>query len=164
MHDQLHGKALDTPLRIEFSIPGTVEEVPAAFPQLSHAGSTSGSLSALGGLDEVFISEMSLQGKELKDPIFRANYAQMAKLNERTACIVSGDGFGLVMAAGLMALQVGNQQSLRDALRQSVGTDVDVVADTTINTLLFIEGIAEISGFASKLAVKLNWVVLKEAQ
>ncbi|HGD3423624.1 TPA: T6SS effector BTH_I2691 family protein [Enterobacter hormaechei] len=160
----IHGKALDTPLRVEFSTPGTVEEIRAAFPQINHAGSTSGNLSALGSLDEVFISEMSLQGKELKDPIFRASYAQMAKLNERTMRIVSGDGFGMMMGTGLMALQVVNMKGLGEQLRQSVGTDVDVAAGTAINTLLFIEAMAEMSGFASKLALKLNWVVLKETQ
>ncbi|MBS0850161.1 hypothetical protein, partial [Citrobacter sp. JGM124] len=160
----IHGKALDTPLRVEFSAPGSVAEIRVAFPQLNHAGTTSGNLSALGTLDEVFISEMSLQGKELKDPVFRASYAQMATWNERTLRLVSGDGFGLIMGAGLMALQVGNMQSLRDTLRQSVGTSVDVATSTAINTLLFIEGMAEISGFASKLALKLNWVVLTEAQ
>lgn len=160
----IHGKALDTPLRVEFSVPGTVEDVRAAFPQLNHAGSTSGNLPALGELDDVFISEMSLQGKELKDPIFRASYAQMAKLNERTMRIVSGDGFGMMMGAGLMALQVVNMKALGEQLRQSVGTDVDMAANTAINTLLYIESMAEISGFASKLALKLNWVVLTEAQ
>lgn len=88
----------------------------------------------------------------------------MATWNERAMRLVSGDGVGMIMGAGLMALQVGNTQSLRDALRQSVGTDMDVAAGTAINTLLFIEGMAEVSGFASKLALKLNWVVLKEAQ
>ncbi|QLK59589.1 hypothetical protein GE278_01810 [Enterobacteriaceae bacterium Kacie_13] len=160
----IHGKMQDTPVRVEFSIPGTTDEIQRVFPQLNHAGTTSGNLPVLNELDDVFISDMSLQGKELKDPIFRASYAQIAKLNERTMRMLSGDGFGLIMGAGLMALQVGNMQHLGEELRQSVGTSVDAAADTAITTLLFIEGMSEVSGFASKLAVKLNWVVLSEAQ
>ena len=160
----LHGKVLDTPVRVQFSVPGTLEEIRTAFPQMMHAGTTSGNLRVLGELENVFISDMSLQGKGLKEPVFRASYEQMAKLNERTMRIVSGDGFGLIMGAGLMALQVGNIQSLNKEWRQSVGTSVDAVSDTAITTLLFIEGMAEVSGFASKLALKLNWVVLSKAQ
>ncbi len=160
----IRGQLLDTPVRVQFSVPGTLEEVRAAFPQMTHAGTTSGNLAVLGELEDVFISDMSLQGKGLKDPVFRASYSQMATLNERTMRIVSGEGAGLMLGAGLMALQVGNIQSLREEWRQSVGTDVDAVSNTAITTLLFIEGMAEVSGFASKLAVKLNWVVLSKAQ
>ena len=160
----IHGKTLDMPVKVQFSAPGTLEEIRAAFPQVTNAGRTPGNLAILSELDEVFISDMSLQGKGLKEPVFRASYEQMARLNERTMRIVSGDGFGLIMGAGLMALQIVNIQSLNNQLRQSVGTDIDAVSDRAIATLLFIEGMAEVSGFASKLAVKLNWVVLSKVQ
>ncbi|MEG5483183.1 T6SS effector BTH_I2691 family protein [Enterobacter kobei] len=167
MVDQLmgiHGKTLDTPVRVEFSVPGEIKDIVDEQPEIAKKAASSGNLQLLDELDDVYISDMSLQGKGQTTPLFKASYAEIAQWNERTMRIFSGDGVGLVLGAGLIALQVANMQSLKDDLRRSVGTDVDAVTNIAIATLLFIEGMSEVSGFASKLAVKLNWVVLSKAQ
>lgn len=65
--------------------------------------------------------------------------------------LISGDSAGLMLGAGLMALQVANWSDLLERPETSGGSDVDVVADISINNLLLIEGFTELSGFAS------NW-------
>lgn len=96
--------------------------------------------------------------------MLKASYAQMAEWNERGRRIISGDGTGLILGAGLMALQLQDWHTKAENLKNSVGTDVDALADYTINRLLVLEGMAEIAGFASKLAVKQNWIILTAEQ
>ncbi|WP_167519713.1 hypothetical protein, partial [Intestinirhabdus alba] len=160
----IRGKALDTPVIIEQSLPGTLEEIRAKLPGINVTKAPFNNPAMLGDIEELFISDLSLQGKGTTGPVVRASYAQLAAWNERGMRLISGDSAGLIMGAGLMALQMANWTDLIDRLHTSVGTDLDVIADISISNLLFIEGFSELSGFAWKLMIKQNWVVLSKAQ
>jgi len=68
------------------------------------------------------------------------------------------------LGAGLMGLQMYHWQELSARLKASVGNDVDMTADTAISTLLLIEGFSEVMGFAYKLSIKQNWLVLSASE
>ncbi|RYJ12636.1 hypothetical protein C5Y41_24540 [Rahnella variigena] len=160
----MRGKELDTPVKVQYSTLGTLEQLKSELPHLNVTEKPFNNPAMMKDFNELFISDVSLQGKGQKTPIVKASYAQMAKWNERGRRYISGDSAGLILGAGLLGLQLADWKSKADALKNSVGTDVDALADYAINRLLVLEGMAEVAGFASKLAVKLNWVVLSEAQ
>lgn len=160
----MRGRELDTPVKVQYSALGTLEQLKSELPHLNVTEKPFNNPAMMKDFNELFISDVSLQGKGLKAPIVKASYAQMAKWNERGRRYISGDSAGLILGAGLLGLQLADWKSKADALKNSVGTDVDALADYAINRLLVLEGMAEVAGFASKLAVKLNWVVLSEAQ
>ncbi|AUJ81499.1 hypothetical protein CWI88_10785 [Enterobacter cancerogenus] len=160
----MRGKALDTPVRVQYSIPGTLEEIRTELPHLDVTKGPFNNPAMVSDTHDLFISDLSLQGKGQTGTLVKASYAQLAQWNERGMRLISGDSVGLIFGAGLMALQVANWHDLTERLHNSMGTDVDVIADISINSLLFIEGFTELTGFASKLAIKQNWVVLSKAQ
>lgn len=97
MVDQLmgiHGKTLDTPVRVEFSVPGELKDIVDEQPGIAKKAASSGNVQLLDEFDDVYISDMSLQGKGQKAPLFKASYAEIAQWNERTMRIFSGDGGG----------------------------------------------------------------------
>lgn len=159
---KMRGKGMDIPLQVEFSVPGTLAKLKTVLPGLTETPLNNPGV--LNELNDVYLSELSLAEKGNTGPVVRASYAQIAKYVEQSRRLISGDGVGLIMGAGLMAMQLANWGDLADRLHKSVGTDTDVVADMSINTLLLVEGFSELSGFASKLAVKKNWVVLGAAK
>ncbi len=160
----MRGKALDTPIKVQLSVPGTLEQIQTSVPNIKVTEKPFSNPAMVKDLDDLFISDLSLQGKGIKGPVLKASYAQMAKWNERGRRFISGDGAGLILGAGLMALQLEDWNAKADSLKYSVGTDEDALADYAINRLLVVAGMAEIAGFASKLAVKQNWIVLTKAQ
>jgi len=159
---KMRGKGMDIPLQVEFSVPGTLAKLKTVLPGLTEKPLNNPGV--LNELNDVYLSELSLAEKGNTGPVVRASYAQIAKYTEQSRRLISGDGVSLIMGAGLMAMQLSNWGDLADRLHKSVGTDMDVVADMSINTLLLVEGFSELSGFASKLAVKKNWVVLGAAK
>lgn len=160
----MRGKALDTTIRVRYSAPGTLEQLRAELPYLNMGKTPFNNPAMVSEIHDLFISDLSLQGKGLAGPVVKASYAQLAVWHERGMRLISGDSAGLMLGAGLMALQVANWSDLLERLETSGGSDVDVVADISINNLLLIEGFTELSGFASKLALKQNWAVLSKAQ
>ncbi|WP_304466143.1 T6SS effector BTH_I2691 family protein [Erwinia sp. JUb26] len=160
----LRGKGLDVPIKVQFSMTGTLDEIQKAAGNIPLNDRPFHYFAGMNDLDNVFISDLSLQGKDIKGPVLRATYTQMAEWNERGRRLISGDSVGLILGAGLMALQLEDWHAKADAVKYSVGTDVDAVADYAINRLLVLEGMAEIAGFASKLAVKQNWLTLSARQ
>jgi len=160
----MHGKALDTKVKVQYSVLGTLEQIQNELPHLNITGKPFNNPAMMQDFENLFISDLSLQGKGIKGPIAKVSYAQLAKWNERGQRFISGDSAGLILGAGFMALQLSDWHAKADNLRNSVGTDVDAIADYAINRLLVVEGMAEVVGFVSKLAVKQNWVVLSAAQ
>ena len=158
----MRGKGLDTPLWVEFSAPGTLAKLQSELPGLTEKPFNNPAV--LDELHNVYLSELSLAEKGATGPVLKATYAQIAKYGELSRRLVSGDGAGLILGAGLLAMQWFNWRELTERLNNSVGTDKDLVADMAINTLLMMEGFSELSGFAYKLALKKNWVVLSAAE
>lgn len=161
---RMKGKVLDTPIEVQISAFGTLEQIHTELPHINVNGEPATDIKVLNEFDELFISDFSLQGKGLKGPVVRASYAQIAQWNESGRRYISGDGAGLILGAGLLALQLADWRAKADNLKNSVGTDVDALADYAINRLLVMEGMAEVAGFISKVAVKQNWIVLSEAK
>lgn len=157
----MRGKGLNTPLWVEFSVPGTLAKLKNELPGFMEKPFNNPAM--LDKLHDVYLSELSLAEKGTTGPVLKASYAHLAKYGEWSRRVVSGDSAGLILGTGLMAMQLFNLSELTDRLNKSVGTDTDVVADMTINTLLMMGGFSELSGFASKLVVKKNWVVLGAA-
>jgi hypothetical protein len=132
----MRGKALDTPIRVRYSAPGTLEQLRAELPYLNMGKTPFNNPAMVSEIHDLFISDLSLQGKGLAGPVVKASYAQLAVWHERGMRLISGDSAGLMLGAGLMALQVANWSDLLERLETSGGSDVDVVADISINNLL----------------------------
>ncbi|MDK9355131.1 T6SS effector BTH_I2691 family protein, partial [Lelliottia sp. V106_10] len=161
---RMKGKVLDTPIEVQISAFGTLEQIHTELPHINVNGKPATDIKVLTEFDELFISDFSLQGKGVKGPVVRASYAQIAQWNESGRRYISGDGAGLILGAGLLALQLADWRAKADNLKNSLGTDVDALADYIINRLLVLEGMAKVAGFISKVAVKQNWIVLSEAK
>ncbi|WP_299999207.1 hypothetical protein [uncultured Cedecea sp.] len=152
----LNAQAMDMPVKMSVAVPGTVESLPQ---RVISAAQPAASLP----LYDISVSELSLSGRQNAGVVMQATEAELAKFNELGKRVISGDGVGLIMGAGLMAIQMYGWHDLQDRLRRETGNEVDVTADVTISTLLMMEGFTEMLGFATKLAVKENWLVLSKS-
>ena len=154
----LQGGAEKTPVMMTLVVPGTPEMLRQSMPE----GTTALRASADVELHALTVSPLSLAGRENTGVVMQASDAQLAKYREQGQRMVSGDSVGLILGAGLMAIQIYGWHTLKDRLSRAVGNEVDVTADVTVSTLLLMEGFSEMVGFASKLAVKQNWLVLSK--
>ena len=151
----LNAQTMDIPVKMTVAVPGTLTTLQQQVP--------AGMAAASAPRYEMSISELSLAGRENAGVVIRATEAELATFNERGRRVVSGDGVGLIMGAGLLAIQMYGWHELQERLRRETGNEVDVTADVTISTLLMMEGFTEMLGFATKLAIKENWLVLSKA-
>ena len=152
----VRAEAANTPVTLTQIVPGTIDTLrqtaaPGNMTQLTVANSD---------LHAVTVSDLSLAGRENAGVVMQATNTQLAEYNLQARRIVSGDSVGMVLGAGLMAIQMFGWHELQHKLSQSVGNATDVTADTTISTLLMMEGLSEMTGLAVKLANRANWLTV----
>lgn len=158
------GKMRDRVVDVEFSAPGTVAGLRKMTPAAGVTQKVASNPRLLSAYHDVFISGLSLAEKGTGEAVLRTTPEGLRYYRELGRRMVSGDSAGLILGAGLMGLQMYHWQELSARLKASVGNDVDMTADTAISTLLLIEGFSEVMGFAYKLSIKQNWLILSASE
>ena len=142
---------------VQKSILGTLEDIKRV---LEDIGQTDLPLSHPQLLDHVH--NMHISGISLQNPPhvnIMMSRPQIDAFNERMRRYISGNGFGVVLAMGMLALQMADWQAKAKSVQDAVNNTPDAVADYAINRLMVTGAVAETAGFAHMLTIKKNWIV-----
>lgn len=107
----LNAQAMDMPVKMIVAVPGTMESLQQRIITASQSA-------ANAPLYEISVSELSLAGRQNGGVVMRATEAELAKFNELGQRVVSGDGVGLIMVAGLLAIQMYGWHALQEWLHR----------------------------------------------
>ena len=153
-------KLLAQKIRVQKSFLGTLEEIDKTLKEIGQTDLPLNNPALLNHFHDMHISDISLQNKAGVSVM--ASRPQIDAFNERMRRYISGNGFGVVLAAGMLGLQMADWGAKAKSLQDATGTDPDAIADYAINRLLVFGAIAETTGFGHMLTIKKNWLVLGE--
>ncbi|EPJ3205375.1 T6SS effector BTH_I2691 family protein [Citrobacter freundii] len=147
-------------IRVQKSFLGTLEEIEKNLKEIGQTDLLLNNSALLNHFHDMHISGISLQNKAGVNVMM--SRPQIAAFNERMRRYISGNGFGVVLAMGMLGLQMADWRAKAKDLQDATGTDPDAIADYAINRLLVSGAIAETAGFGHMLTIKKNWLVLEE--
>lgn len=151
---------LSQKIRVQKSFLGTLDDIEKTLKEIGHTSLPLNNPALLNHFHDMHISNISLQNKAGVN--LMASRSQIDAFNERMRRYISGNGFGVVLAAGMLGLQMADWGAKAKSLQDAVGNTPDAFADYAINRLLVFGAIAETAGFGHMLTIKKNWLVLGE--
>ncbi|WP_312983568.1 T6SS effector BTH_I2691 family protein [Atlantibacter sp.] len=147
-------------IRVQKSFLGTLEEIEKTLKEIGQTDLPLNNPALLNHFHDMHISDISLQNKAGVNVM--VSRPQIEAFNERMRRYISGNGFGVVLAMGMLGLQIADWGAKAKGLQDAMGNDPDATADYAINRLLVFGAIAETTGFGHMLTIKKNWLVLGE--